>query len=109
MKRSKESIDVDDVKIKPDEYEKYLRLAYKAEKFAKPRNLMGFEKNIITNTKVAEDDLNALARGRATKVMERLLRSGQIEAGRVFVVDTNALNPSKNEKLKESRVEFKLK
>ncbi len=79
---------------------------------------MGFEKNIpvpemeklmITNTKVAEDNLNALARRRATKVMERLLRSGQLEAGRLFVVDTNALSPSKNEKLKESRVEFKLK
>ncbi|MBP1747856.1 MAG: hypothetical protein H6Q52_395 [Deltaproteobacteria bacterium] len=118
MKTSKESIDVDDVQIEPKEYEKYLRLAYKAEKFAKPRNIVGFQKNIpvaemeklmITNMKVTEDDLHALARRRASKVTDRLTRSGQIEAGRLFIVDTKSLTPPKNEKVKESRVEFKLK
>ncbi len=98
MKKSKESIDVDDVQIEPKEYEKYLRLAYKAEKFPKPRNMIGFEKSIpvaemeklmITNTQVTEDDLHALARRRASRVMEQLMRSGQIEAGRLFIVDTN--------------------
>ncbi len=118
MKKSKESIDVDDVQVDPKEYEKYLRLAYKAEKFAKPRNVIGLEKSIpvpemeklmLTNTVVAEDDLHALARRRASRVMEQILKSGQIEAGRLFVVDSKTITPPKKEKMKESRVEFKLK
>lgn len=118
MKKSKESIDVDDVQVDPKEYERYLRLAYKAEKFAKPRNMIGLEKTIpvpemeklmLTNTVVTEDDLRALARRRASKVMEQLLKLGQVDAGRIFVVDAKSLTPPKNEKLKEGRVEFKLK
>jgi hypothetical protein len=118
MKKSKESLDVDDVQVDPKEYEKYLRLAYKAEKFAKPRNMIGLEKTIpvpemeklmLTNTIVAEDDLHALARRRASKVMEQILKSGQVEAGRLFVVDSKTIVPAKKEKMKESRVEFKLK
>ena len=118
LKKSKESIDVDDVQIEPKEYEKYLRLAYKAEKFAKPRNMIGFEKSLpvpemeklmLTNTKVTEDDLRALARRRATRVMEQLTKSGQVQTGRIFVVDGKSITPPKNDKLKESRVEFKLK
>jgi hypothetical protein len=118
MKKSKESIDVDDVEIDPKEYEKYLRLAYKAEKFAKPRNMVGLEKTIpvpemeklmLTNTIVTEDNLHALARRRTSKVMEQILKSGQVDAGRMFIVDARSITPPKNEKLKESRVEFKLK
>lgn len=118
MKKSKESIDVDDVQVDPKEYEKYLRLAYKAEKFAKPRNVIGLEKTIpvpemeklmLTNTVVTEDDLHALARRRASRVMEQILKSGQIDAGRLFVVDSKTITPPKKEKMKESRVEFKLK
>jgi uncharacterized protein involved in outer membrane biogenesis len=118
MKKSSESIDIDEVQIEPKEYEKYLRLAYKAEKFAKPRNMIGLEKSLpvpemeqlmLTNVKVAQDDLHALARRRATRVMEQLTKSGQVQAGRIFVVDAKSITPPKNEKLKESRVEFKLK
>ena len=50
-----------------------------------------------------------LARRRAKRVMEQLTKSGQVEAGRIFVVDAKSITPPKNEKLKESRVEFKLK
>ena len=80
--------------------------------------MIGFEKSIpvaemeklmMTNTQVTEDDLHALARRRASRVMEQLMRSGQIEAGRLFIVDNKSLTPPKNEKVKESRVEFKLK
>jgi hypothetical protein len=118
MKKSKEPIDVDNVEIDPKEYEKYLRLAYKAEKFTKPRNMIGLEKTIpvpemeklmLTNAIVTEDDLHALARRRASKVMEQILKSGQVDAGRMFIVDSRSITPPKNEKLKESRVEFKLK
>jgi len=118
MKKSSANIDIDEVKVEPGEYEKYLRLAYKAEKFPKPRNFLGFVKSIpvaemeklmLTHTTVKEEDLHALARRRSARVMEALLKSGQIDAGRLFIVDPGSLAPKKKDKLKESRVEFALK
>jgi hypothetical protein len=118
MKKSTADIDVDDVKVEPGEYEKYLRLAYKAEKFPKPRNMIGLQKSLpveemeklmLTNTVIKEEDLRALARRRSTRVMQALAKSGQVEAGRLFIVDPKSLAPQKNGKLKNSRVEFRLK
>ncbi len=106
------------MKDEPGEYEKYLRLAYKAEKFPKPRNMIGLQKSLpveemeklmLTNTVIKEEDLRALARRRSTRVMQALAKSGQVEAGRLFIVDPKSLAPQKNGKLKNSRVEFRLK
>lgn len=118
LKKSSESITVDEVKIEPQEYEKYLRLAYKAEKFPKPRNAIGLEKTIpveemeklmLTNTEVKDEDLRSLATQRSAKVKDAILKTGQVEAGRLFVVEPKSLTPEKKEKLKESRVDFTLK
>jgi hypothetical protein len=118
MKKNSANIDVDDVKVEPGEYEKYLRLAYKTEKFPKPRNIIGFEKSVpveemeklmLTNTIVREEDLHSLARRRSARVLETLVKSGQVEAGRLFIVDPKSLTPQKKDKLKDSRVEFRLK
>lgn len=118
MKKNSTNIDFDDVKVEPGEYEKYLRLAYKAEKFPKPRNIIGLQKSvpveemeklILTNTAVREEDLHSLARRRSARVLETLVKSGPVEAGRLFVVDPKSLAPQKKDKLKDSRVEFKLK
>ena len=118
LKTSSESIAVDDVKIEPQEYEKYLRLAYKAEKFPKPRNAIGFEKTIpaeemeklmLTNTEVKDGDLRSLAAQRSARVKDAILKTGQVEAGRLFVVEPKSLTPEKKEKLKESRADFTLK
>jgi len=43
------------------------------------------------------------------KVKEGIVKSGQVEAERIFIVGPKSLAPPKKEKLKESRVEFKLK
>jgi hypothetical protein len=118
LKKSSESIAVDDVKIEPQEYEKYLRLAYKAEKFPKPRTMIGLEKTIpveemeklmLTNTEVKDEDLRSLAAQRSARVKDAILKTGQVEAGRLFVVEPKSLTPEKKEKLKESRVDFTLK
>ncbi|MBP7526804.1 MAG: hypothetical protein KA801_02705 [Syntrophorhabdaceae bacterium] len=63
----------------------------------------------LTNTIVTGEDLHSLARRRSARVLETLVRSGQVEAGRLFVVDPKSLAPQKKDKLKDSRVEFKLK
>jgi hypothetical protein len=118
LKKSSESIAVDEVKIEPEEYEKYLRLAYKEEKFPKPRTMIGLEKTIpveemeklmLTNTEVKNEDLRSLATQRSARVKDTILKTEQVEAGRLFVVEPKSLTPEKKEKLKESRVDFTLK
>jgi len=119
--RSKQGINsppADELTIEKAEYEKYPKLAYKAEKFPKPTNVIGMakdlpvpetEKLMLTHTEVTDDDLKVLASERAATVRTAILASGQVESGRVFMVTPNSLSPEKSDKAKESRVVFKLK
>jgi flagellar motor protein MotB len=109
---------VDEVKIEPAEYEKYLKMAYKAEKFPKPKDFLGFAKTIpasemeklmLTHTEVTDGDLRALASQRAMNVRDVLVKSGHIDPERVFMVEPKLSAAEKKEKLKESRVDFTLK
>lgn len=109
---------VDQVKIEPDEYGVYLKMAYREETFPKPRNFLGFakdlpvpemEKLIRTNIMVTDDDLRKLASGRALAVREAIVKSGQVEPARIFLVEPKTLEPEKKGKLRDSRVDFRLK
>jgi hypothetical protein len=117
-KKGSGAIPVDDVKVEPAEYEKYLRVAYDAEKFPKPRNIIGLaktlpvpemEKLMLTNTIVKEEDLRVLANQRAANAKDAILKSGKISGDRVFLVETKTLAPEKKDNIKNSRVDFKLK
>jgi uncharacterized protein involved in outer membrane biogenesis len=118
LKKGQPAVPVDEVKIEPAEYEKFLKSAYKEEKFPKPKNALGMVKDIpapemeklmFTYIEVKEEDFRLLANQRALKVKEAIVKSGQVEPERVFIVGTKTLAPPKKEKIKESRVEFKLK
>ncbi|OGQ09059.1 MAG: hypothetical protein A2026_05960 [Deltaproteobacteria bacterium RBG_19FT_COMBO_46_12] len=118
VKKGQPAIPVDDIKIEPKEYEKYLKMAYKEEKFPKPKNVIGMakdlpapemEKLMVTHIEVKESDLRILASQRAMKVKDAILKSKQIEPERVFILEPKSLAPEKKEKVKESRVDFKLK
>ncbi|HMK52952.1 MAG TPA: DUF748 domain-containing protein [Thermodesulfobacteriota bacterium] len=118
VKKGQPTIPVDDVKIEKQEYEKYLKMAYKEEKFPKPKNVIGMakdlpapemEKLMLTHIEVKDGDLKTLASQRAMKVKEAILKSGQVEPERVFILEPKSLAPEKKEKAKESRVDFKLK
>ena len=107
-----------DISIAPAEYEKYLTLAYKAAKFAKPRTALGIakalpppemEKLIRANITITDGDLAELASRRAHTVREQLLKEGKIEPGRIFIVKSKTTTPEKKEKVKDSRAGFKLK
>ncbi len=109
---------VDEVKIEKQEYEKYLKMAYKEEKFPKPRNILGIAKDIpgpemetliLTHIEVKEGDLRTLASQRAMKVKEAIVKSGPVEPERIFILEPKSLAPEKKEKVKDSRVDFKLK
>src|SRR3990172_9154652 len=109
---------IDNVRIEPSDYPKYLALAYKEGKFPKPRNILGMartlpvpemEKLMLTHTQVTDDDLRQLAALRASGVKDRLLLSGKVEPERVFLVEPKALAPERKEKLKDSRVDFRIR
>ncbi|MBA4396330.1 MAG: hypothetical protein C0394_02935 [Syntrophus sp. (in: bacteria)] len=109
---------VDDVGIAPQEYEKYMRQAYTAEPFPKPRTAVGqvkalpveeMEKLMLTHVVIKEDDLRMLAARRAAVIRDEFLKSGQVEPDRIFIIEPKSMRPDKKEKLKDSRVEFKLK
>ena len=101
----------------PEEYEKYLTLAYRAEPFPKPRNDFGMvkslpvpemEKLMLTNIRAGDEELRQLASRRANAVKDALLQSGKVETERVFIAEPKDLTPEKKDKVKDSRVEFKI-
>jgi hypothetical protein len=109
---------LDNVRVEAAEYPKYLARAYKAEKFPKPRNFIGMakdlpvpemEKLMLTHIRVTDDDLRRLALERASRVRDRLAGSGKVEPGRIFLVEPKTLPPERKEKLRDSRVDFRIK
>jgi uncharacterized protein involved in outer membrane biogenesis len=109
---------IDNVRVEPAEYPKFLTRAYKEEKFPKPRNFLGMardlpvpemEKLMLTHLQVTDDDLRLLAGERASGVKDRLLRSGKVEPERIFLVEPKTLSPERKEKMKDSRVDFRIR
>ncbi len=108
---------VDDVQIATGEYERYLKAAYSAESFSKPRNIIGLAKDLpvpemealmLKNTQVTDDDLRELAQRRAQAVRDRLLASGQVSSERVFIVASKPESGEDKSKGRTSRVDFSL-
>ena len=108
---------VDQISIDPKDYEKYLRLAYKDAKFAKPRNALGFtkdlpveemEKLMLANTQVSHDDLVTLANQRAQLAKDSITKDGKVALERVYLL-APGLGAKGDDKRKASRVDFALK
>jgi hypothetical protein len=117
-KKGSQAVTVDEITISSEEYPKYLKMAYKEEKFPKPRNIIGMakdlpvpemEKLMLTHIQVTEDDLRSLASQRALNVKNHILKSQKVEQERLFLVESKTLQAEKKEKVKDSRVDFKLK
>jgi uncharacterized protein involved in outer membrane biogenesis len=118
VKRGTAVKSVDEVTVAPEEYEKYLRRAYKEAKFPKPRNAIGFvkdlpvdetEKLMLTNVQVSDDDLLKLANERAQAVKDVLTGGGEVAPERVFLVAPKLETPKPDDKRRGSRVDFSLK
>ncbi|MBI2883257.1 MAG: DUF748 domain-containing protein [Candidatus Methylomirabilis oxyfera] len=117
LKQGQPSIPVDELTLEPTEYEPYLKLAYKAETFPKPRNLLGFakdlpvsemEKLMLTHIQITDDDLRLLASQRALKIKDTILQSNKVEPERLFIIEPKSLAPEKRNALKQSRVDFRI-
>ncbi|NOT58074.1 MAG: DUF748 domain-containing protein, partial [Deltaproteobacteria bacterium] len=109
---------LDRVTIAQEEYLKYLTLAYKNESFPKPRNMIGLAKDlpqeemenlILTHIEVTDDDLPELAKRRAQAVREYLLSEGKLDAGRIFLVEPQAIALDSPGEGRGSRVVFTLR
>ena len=118
IRHGQKAVSVDDVQINEYEYNRFLALAYEAEKFPKPRTALGvakdlpapeMEKLMMTQLTVSDSDLRLLASKRAIQIESLLLKDGTISADRIFVVEPKTLAPEKKEKVKNSRVDFLLK
>ncbi|MDQ5943079.1 MAG: hypothetical protein QG572_1895, partial [Pseudomonadota bacterium] len=94
--------------------------AYKAEKFPKPRNMIGLvkdlpveemEKLMMANMKADDEALRDLADRRAKSAGEWLSREGKVAAERIFLLKPHltAKEGPQNDKASEARVDFSLK
>lgn len=106
---------VDTIKVTPEEYPKYLATVYKKEKFPKPRNILGFVKDIppdemkkliITNTVVGVPELQTLASERVVAVKNQLVNNGKVPAERVFQQNDDPFKAPEKETMPRSRVEL---
>ncbi|WP_243373742.1 DUF748 domain-containing protein [Geotalea sp. SG265] len=103
------------MEILPAEHDLYLKAVYKKEKFPKPRNALGFVKDIpapemkkliLANTVIGEAQLQALSRERIAAVRALLVGEGKLPAERIFEKGGDVSQPQKKEGQPASRVEF---
>lgn len=96
VKKGVEAGSVDDVELNPEEYEKYLTLAYKEEKFAKPKNVVGLNKSLpvpemeqlmLANINAGDSEMRNLAERRAVAARDWLVAQGGVSGDRVFVLE----------------------
>ncbi|HTS53165.1 MAG TPA: DUF748 domain-containing protein [Burkholderiales bacterium] len=118
VKKGSAVASVDEVKIEPQEYETYLKRAYKDAKIPKPRNLIGLpkdlpkeemEKLMLSNTVVSDDDLTQLANQRAQAAKNFITRGDQVQVERVFLLAPKLEVAKGEDKLPGGRVDFSLK
>ena len=107
--------DADLAKLPPDQYDKYLKKAYKHAKFPKPRDAIGLTKSqppdvmrklLETNAPVDADALRHLAERRADAV--RAWLRGKLDDRRVFVLAPKLDAKGINDAGKTTRVDFGL-
>ncbi|MEJ2685007.1 MAG: DUF748 domain-containing protein [Candidatus Sulfobium sp.] len=112
----KKPVPLEQVEIKPGEYDRILWEVYRKEKFPRPTNFLGIvkklppaemEKLILAHIIITDDDLRRLAHDRAQAARSYILNS-RIEAERVFLVEPGSLAPEKKDDITESRVVFTL-
>ena len=95
-RKKDETVSLDEIIIEPDEYETYLKEAYKEATFDKPKNILGMakrlppeemEKLLRDNIIITEDDLRLLAIQRANTVKSFLVEVGPVEPERLFIIE----------------------
>jgi hypothetical protein len=111
-------VPLEQVKIAAREYERYLKMAYKAGKFSKPKNRLGLDKKLpraemeklmLAHIQITDDDLRLLMYKRIEKIRDYILASKNVGPERLFVIEPKSFTAEEREKVRNSRVDFKLK
>ncbi|MBU0965106.1 MAG: DUF748 domain-containing protein [Proteobacteria bacterium] len=88
--------EVDAIEITADEYDRYLKKAYKAADFERPTNFLGMlkdippgemEKLLYDHIVITDNDLRNLAMERAGTVRDVLIEKGPVEPERIFLIE----------------------
>lgn len=119
VKKGVEGGSVETVTVDAAEYPEYLKRAYKAAKFPKPRNLVGMQKDLpveemeklmLANQSAGDDELRALAERRAEVIQAWLVEQGKVPMERVFLVPPKLTKDDKGDgKAAFSRADFSLR
>lgn len=119
VKAGKEAGSVEDMVIDEKDYLGLLELAYKQEKFPKPRNIVGLakslpreemEKLMLANAPAGEAELHELASHRGKAVADWLHEVGKIPRERIFLLPPKIVADGTGPKdAPLGRVEFALK
>jgi hypothetical protein len=113
QEKTETEVKVDDVVIASEEYEKYLKKAYKAADFKRPRNLVRMlkrlppaemEKLIYEHIIISDEDLHKLGMARASAIKDSLVHIGSIEPERIFLL--NPKNSQPDDKVPSLRAEI---
>jgi hypothetical protein len=116
-RRDRRPVSAEQVSVEQTEYEKYLRKAYDAEKFPKPRNALGLtkslpvaemEKLMYAHIQVTDEELRTLAAARAQAAKDELV-AGQVATDRIFVLEPRPAPPKGKGDARLSRVDFVIK
>ncbi|MES2068929.1 MAG: DUF748 domain-containing protein [Pseudomonadota bacterium] len=108
----------EEVSLDDADRKKYIEEVYSAEKFTKPRNVIGIAKTlpteeaerlILSNTAVTPEALRALAQARADTVREYLEQKGEVSKDRLFLIAPRLTAEGIKDKGPATRVDFSLK
>jgi hypothetical protein len=117
VKKGETVASLDDVELKPEEYEKYLTRVYKDSKFSKPKNMIGLSKSLpvpemeqllLANIDAADSEMRELGELRAEVARDWLIEQGGVPSERVFVLAPK-VEPEANSQKSGSRAEFSLR
>ncbi|KIO48816.1 DUF748 domain-containing protein [Nitrosospira sp. NpAV] len=117
VKKGETSGPLEEIELKPEEYAKYLTLAYKEEKFAKPKNVVGLTKSLpvpemeqlmLANINAGDNEMRDLAERRAVAARDWLIEQGGVPGDRVFLLEPK-VGAEAGGKKSGSRVEFSLR
>jgi len=96
-RKKRKALTPDKVVIDSEADEKFLKKAYKAEKFQKPKGLLGLNKSLpademkklmLENTVVDDADLKDLLHQRGLAVKQFLVETHKIPAERLFIINS---------------------
>jgi hypothetical protein len=116
--KRRDTKDWDDTTLTDADRAKYLEAVYKNEKFAKPKNAIGFSKSlppeemerlILENTEIGPPELRELALRRADAVRQYLSETARIPSDRVYLVAPKLTAEGIADKGAAARVDFSLK